>query len=715
MSNNPLQQLLNPRSIATVGAGNNPMKMGAIQALSIVSDGFAGGFYPIHPTEKEVFGYRAYSSPLELPEAPDLVMFVLPAPLVSPILDDFGKIGTKRAIIITAGFRETGEEGRLLEEQLKETAKRYGIRFLGPNCMGIINSEIALNVTVMPLDTAPGSLGMASQSGTYITQTLPYLQRRGIRFSKAISVGNEADLNLVDALEYLGEDEQTKAIALYIEGLKDAGRFLDTARRITPHKPVIAQYVGGSDAGARAGSSHTGALAGPDFLYDGLFSQAGVIRVHSIEDLYNHSWSLATQPPLKGRRIAVLTNSGGPGTAMSHTLNEGGLEVPRFSDRLQAAIKEVIPPHGSAGNPVDLTFHMDAEILSTTVPEKVLNSGEVDGIVMHGLMSAGFLRAVFPHVKTLLGFDDEDLFISQFSRDLTGPVALPRKYGVPMILSSFFGREDNYTRAFQDNDTPVFDAPEKAARAMLALYRYSLVQQRAEHRPVRLPERSVDAAAIIAETALKGQTTLDEFSSKKILSAYGAPVGSETLARSAEEAVEAAEKLGYPVVIKGCSAEFAHKTGRGLIHLNLKSAEEVRRSWARVVEAAGQEIPVLVAKMISGERELMAGVTAHPAFGPCVMFGMGGIFAEALQDRVFRLAPLTGADCEEMFSQIKARELLGPYRGMPPADKAALSEILQAAGNIALLHPEIAEIDLNPIIISNSAPTIADALIILKP
>jgi acetyltransferase len=324
---------------------------------------------------------------------------------------------------------------------------------------------------------------------------------------------------------------------------------------------------------------------------------------------------------------------------MSHTLNEGGLEVPRFSDRLQAAIKEVIPPHGSAGNPVDLTFHMDAEILSTTVPEKVLNSGEVDGIVMHGLMSAGFLRAVFPHVKALLGFDDEELFISQFSRDLTGPVALPRKYGVPMILSSFFGREDNYTKGFQDNDTPVFDGPEKAARAMLALYRYSLVQQRAEHCPISLPEPAAEAAAIIAEAVGKGQTTLDEYISKKILSAYGAPVGSEALARSVEEAIEAAEKIGYPVVVKGCSPEFAHKTGHGLIHLNLQSAEEVRRACTAVVEAAGQEIPVLVAKMIKGERELMAGVTGHPAFGPSVMFGLGGIFAEALQGQGFQASP----------------------------------------------------------------------------
>lgn len=714
MNKSPLHQLMNPGSIATVGAGNNPMKMGAIQALSIVKDGFSGKFYPIHPTEKEVFGYKAYSSALDLPEAPDLVMFVLPAPLVIPILDDFGKIGTKRAIVITAGFRETGEEGQRLEEELKETACRHDIRFLGPNCMGIINSEISLNVTVMPLNTPPGSLGMASQSGTYITQTLPYLQNKGIRFSKAVSVGNEADLNIIDALEFLGEDEQTKAIALYIEGLKDAGHFLEVARRITPHKPVVAQYVGGSAAGARAGSSHTGAMAGPDYLYDGLFKQAGIIRVNTIENLYNHTWALATQPPLRGRRIAVLTNSGGPGTAMSHTCNVGGLEVPRFSENLQTKIRALIPPYGASGNPVDLTFHLDAEVLSTKLPELIMSSGEVDGIVMHGLMSSGFMRAVFPHIKDLLGFDDEELFINQFASDLTEPLALTGRYGIPMILSSFFGREDIYTEKYQDHNIPVFDAPEKAARAMLALHQHRLIRQRAPYKPAELPAVSAAAETIIREVLQKGSKTIDEYSSKKILAAYGLPVSAEILADNAEQALCAAAELGYPVVLKGCSAEITHKTGKGLIHLGLTSEDEIRSAFDQVARAAGQEIPVLVAKMIKGEREFMAGMVRQPGFGPCVMFGLGGIFTEALKDSTFRLAPLSGPETIEMFSDIRTGELLGSYRGLPSVDKQALAAIVQAVGSLALLHPEIAEIDLNPVIISGSSPVIVDALIVLN-
>jgi len=714
MNNNPLEQLINPKSIATVGAGNNPMKMGAIQALSIVKDGFPGKFYPIHPTEKEVFGYKAYSSAFDLPEAPDLVMFVLPASLVVQIMEDFGKIGTKRAIVISAGFGEIGQAGKELEEQLRETARRYGIRFLGPNCMGILNSSLPLNVTVAPLTGPPGLLGMASQSGTYITQTLPYLQRRGIRFSKAVSVGNEGDIDIIDALEYLGTDEQTRAIALYIEGIKDGVRFLETARRITPHKPVLAQYVGGTAAGARAGSSHTGAMAGPDYLYDGLFKQAGIIRVDSVEELYSQGWALAAQPRLKGRRIAVLTNSGGPGTAMAHVCNEGGLEVPAFSPGLQAEIKKHLPPQGSASNPVDLTFHMDTKVLSTTLPELILKSGEVDGLVMHGLMGSGFLKAIYPHLVDLVGEMDPEEFAAQFAGSLEEALSLPGRYGLPMVLSSFFERDDRYTAAYQDQNIPVFYGPEKAARGMLALHRYNLIRERAGYEPPLIPSRSEEAAQIIEKALDSGQQALDEYSSKKVLKAYGVPVSRESLAHTAEEAVTAANSIGYPLVIKGCSPEITHKTGLGLIHLDLQSEEEVRQAYREVLDSAGQVIPVLVSKMIKGSREVMAGMVRHPGFGPSVLFGLGGIFAEALSDSTIRLSPLSEADALEMIGGIKAAEIFEAYRGLPPVDKNALAAILQAVGCVSLLHPQITEIDLNPIVISGTDPVVVDALIVLN-
>ncbi len=714
MTNNPLHLLLNPRSIATVGAGNNPLKMGAIQALSIVKDGFPGKYFPIHPTEEKVFGFKAYPSAFDLPEAPDLVMFVLPAPQVVKIMEDFGKIGTRRAIVITAGFREIGVEGAILEDKLKEVAQHYGIRFLGPNCMGVINSELPLNVTVCPLSGKPGLLGMVSQSGTYITQTLPYLQQKGIRLAKAISVGNEADLNLTDALEYLGSDPQCKAVALYIEGLKDACYFLEVARKVTALKPVVAQYVGGSAAGARAGSSHTGALAGPDYLYDGLFKQAGILRVDSVEELYNQGWMLAGQPPLKGRRIGVLTNSGGPGTAISHTCNEGGLEIPAFSGELQGEIRKHLPPHGAAGNPVDLTFHMDAEAISTILPELLLKSGEVDGLVVHGLMGTGFLKAIHPHVQELFGGISATDFISQFERDLTGSLSVFGRYHLPVALSSFFGREDNYTDAYREKGIPVFDGPEKAARAMLALHRYRMVRQRQAYRPPVLPPVSEFASRLIREAIEKGCSVLDEYKSKQLLAAYGVPTVPEMLTHSPDEAVEAAVAIGYPLAIKGCSSMFAHKTGKGLIYLNVRNEDEVREAYRLVMEAAGQEIPLLLSKMIKSERELMVGMVRHGSFGACILFGLGGVLAEALQDRTLRIAPLNAEEAREMLHDIRAKELLGPYRGMPATDQEELVFILQAIGSLSLLHPEIAEIDLNPVMISGARPVVADALVVLS-
>src|SRR3989339_910861 len=394
---------MNPKSIAVAGASNDPQKMGTLQALSILKDGYPGQFYPLHPTEKTVLGHRAYASVHDLPEIPDLALLIVPTAFVIPLFEDFAKSGTKRAIIISAGFKEIGPEGRMLEERLQEIAKTYGVRFLGPNCMGIVNTALPLNLTIGKMDSRPGLLGMVSQSGTYVTQTLLYLHERGIRFSKAISCGNEANVDMVDALEYLGQDEQTKAIILYLEGIRNGRRFIEAAQQITPHKPVLAQYVGGSASGARAGQSHTGALAGPDFLYEGIFKQAGIIRCGSIEELYAHGWAQATQPPLRGRRLAVVTNSGGPGTAISHNADQGGMTVPRFSDALQAKIRELIPPHAACGNPVDLTFHREMKVLSTVIPEMIMKSGEVDGLVLHGSVGSGFIKMVYDHIKELAG------------------------------------------------------------------------------------------------------------------------------------------------------------------------------------------------------------------------------------------------------------------------------------------------------------------------
>ena len=713
LTENPLHLLMNPKSVAVVGANNIPTKMGTLQALNMLKDGYGGKFYPIHPTEKTVLGFKAYASPEDLPEVPDLAILIVPIKAVIPLLESFGKIGTKRAIVITAGFKETGAAGQDMEKKIGEIAKRYKMRFAGPNCLGIINSQISLNTTVLPIAKEPGLLGFASQSGTFVSQSLPYLNKRGIRFSKAISLGNEANINIVDALEYLGEDEQTKAIILYIEGIRDGQRFLEVARKITPHKPVMAQYVGGSASGARAGMSHTGAMAGPDFLYNGLFKQAGIIRVNSIEDLYTHGWTLATQPPLRGRRIGVMTNSGGPSTTISYTCDSVGLEVPRFSDGLQEEIRKHIEPHASAANPVDMTFDLSMEKLAVTLPEMMMKSGEVDAMVIHGVMTSGYMKALYPNLKDIIGNISLDEFLKFLPPIETKAFELSHKYKMPLLISSFFDHEDNFIKGYQDANIPVFYSPENAARALSSLYSYKQIRERTPRKEVVLPKIKKSAADMIRQAQKNKQKALDEHAGKKLLACYGIPVTKEALAINVKDALAAAEKIGYPVALKACSWEIMHKSGKGLIALNVEGEAQLKKEFKNIQKNAGWSVPVLVQEMLKGEREFLAGMTRFAGFGAGVVFGLGGVFTEVFKDTTLRLAPLADADVREMFAEIRAHQLLGDFRGMPKVNVRKLSRIMQAVGNVALLHPEISEIDLNPIIINGAEPVVADALIVL--
>ena len=714
MSKSFFHSLMNPKSIAIVGASNNPMKMGTMHALSILKDGYKGKFYPVHPTEKIVLGHPAFKSPLDLPEAPDLMMFVLPSQHLLPVFEACGKIGTKYAIVITAGFKEAGEDGLKMEGQLKGLAKKYNIRFVGPNCMGIVNRDISLNTSVSPIVGKPGKLGLISQSGTYVAQTIDYLKKRGISLSKAVSVGNEADINIIDALEYLGEDDHTSAISMYIETIRDVKRFLRVARKVTPHKPVIAQYIGGSEAGGRAGLSHTGAMAGKDYLYDGLFKQAGIIRVYSVEDLYGIGWAFATQPKIKGNRIGIITNSGGPGSAIADTCDANGCVMPAFSKELQEKIKPLIPAHAPCGNPVDLTFALDMNVMTHTIPDLVMKSGEVDGIVLHGAMSTGFLAAVFPHFSDLMpGVTLADM-IKGATKDLTDSVQVPFKNNIPMTVSSFFDRADQYTKEYEDNDIPVFDSPEKAAHAISALVKYKKICDRKSYQPPLEFKANDTAVQILKQAAENNQSVLDEYAAKRVFASYGIPVPDEILCHKADEALAAAQKIGFPVVVKACDPKILHKTDQGLVYLNVSDSKGIALSYDAIQQSAGCPVPVLIGKMIKGQREFLAGITFDEQFGHCVAFGVGGIFTEALNDVSYRIAPLSDAESEEMINDINCKKILSAYRGMPAVNLKSIAKILSTLSKLSLIHDEIKEIDINPIIVNDAEPFAVDALIVLK-
>ena len=471
--------MLNPNSVAFVGANNQPTTMGTVQMIQTLNFGYKGRIYPVHPKEKSVLGISAYPSIRDIPDPVDLAVITVPARFVPDIFRDCGSKGVHYAVVTSGGFREMGEEGKQLEMQLLELARRHRIRFIGPNCLGILNPHHRLNLTMFSYKQPHGSMGLASQSGTYVTQVLKYLERRGVGYSRAISIGNKADIDLVDCLEYLGEDDETRAIALYIEGLKRPRLFLEKAMKVSMTKPLVALYVGGTEAGSRSSASHTGAICAPAKLYSDMFRQAGIIEARTIEDLYQWAWALANQPIPRSNRVAVLTHSGGPATSIADACNKNGLQVPRFSPKTLNAIKPLVPPTASIENPVDLTFSTEPPLMAQTLPPIILEDPNIDALIIHGLMVTSWMSDIKEAAGNLIG----DIPIEQISKMVEGPIkelsGLPYKYNKPIICSSFVDSDmEVTTRTLHQFRIPAYDGPEKAVTAMSAMVRYSNIRRK---------------------------------------------------------------------------------------------------------------------------------------------------------------------------------------------------------------------------------------------
>jgi acetyltransferase len=469
MADNPLYTIMQARSVVIAGASNNFMKMGSIQALNLLHGGFRGEVLFLHPTEKTVFDHPAYRTPAELPFVPEVALLTTPTRVTPGLLDGLGEHGVRHAVITTAGFREMGPEGARLEAELLEIAVRRGIRFVGPNCIGVLNATEGMNLTVVPYTDAPGHMGLISQSGTYVSQTMPYLRENGIRYSQAISVGNATSIDVVDCLDYLGDDPETAAIAMYIEGVQRGREFLAAATRVGRTKPLVALYVGGSSAGARSSQSHTGSLGSPDRLFDGVCAQAGILRASTVDEMFGWANALANMPLPRGRRMAILTHSGGPATSMADACERWGLEVPEFSPALQTRIRAFLEPTASAKNPVDLTFVMGQESFVDKIPEVLFASDEIDGVLVHGMMDTGFALEMHKVAGHMLGISRED-FIKPMEFDLTHLLELPARYGKPLVASNFI-REDHAAQTFRERGVPLFRTPEAAVKAMAALAR----------------------------------------------------------------------------------------------------------------------------------------------------------------------------------------------------------------------------------------------------
>ncbi len=705
MKNNPLDQIMNPRSVVIAGVSNNFMKMGSIQALNLFFSGYKGRVMILHPRHKQVMGKPAWKCAADLPETPDLAMLVTPTAVTLDVLDDLGRRGVKRAVIITAGFREMGADGALLEEKLKETAARHGIRFVGPNCIGVLNTHINLNLTVFPYKDKPGHVGLISQSGTYVAQTLPYLRERGIRYSQAISVGNATDIGMAECLEYLGDDPKTRAVALYVEGIIKGEAFVEAAMKVSRKKPIVALFVGGTEAGARSGMSHTGSLGGSDALYEGIFEQAGIIRARTSMELFGYANALANMPIPKGRRVAILTHSGGPASTMADACERAGLELPVFSEKLQTKIRPYIEATASAKNPVDLTFSTEYDNFVLKIPEILFASDEIDAMLIHGVMDSGFAHEIHDNLKNMISLSKED-FIKTFRFDLTRLLELPHETQKPLVASTFLSF-DHAAQTMREHGIPLFTFPEAAVGAMNALVQYGQNRQRLE-KVAPWPGEQKHAL----KSPLPGGV-LDEYAAMKLLAEYGVPVVANSLANTLDEALDAAEKIGLPVVMKGLPKGIAHKSEAGLVHLNLSSKDELQKAWEKI-ESAAPGCPRLVAAMLRGERELVVGMTRFEGFGASVMLGIGGIFTEAVRDVTFRLAPVDAAQAAYMPDSLRMKALFDAQRGLPEVDRVSLAGTIQAVGRMALEHPEIEEIDINPLIVADGIPTAADALIVCK-
>jgi len=477
LENSPLYRIATPRSIALFGASNNILSMGTPILISLKAMGFDGTVYPVHPEKEHVQGLKAYRSVLDLPEVPDLAVLILPARIVPEILDQCGKKGIKHAIVVSGGFKELGGDGVTKEKELQDIAKRHEIRFLGPNCIGVTNPYHRLNTTLLEYLGNPGFIGMASQSGSFVTQMFHYLANFGLGFSTAFSVGNEANLDIVDCMEYLAVCPHTRVIALYIEGIKRGRAFVESAKAIVTRKPVVALYVGGSDTGRRAGLSHTGALAGPDHLYDAMFRQAGIIRARSITELFDFCWVLGALPLPKGKRVVIQTHSGGPGTEAADFCGRAGLELPTLSAETINKISPFLPKTSSVHNPVDFTFTKNLVDYFSSIPSLLLEENNADMLLIYLFMPMETVKSALEHLgipEDQAGEKIGELLDAQ-SQSIANAL---KTYNKPLVGYTYRSTQEDFIRGLMDRGVPVFPSTERAVRALEALVMYSEIRCR---------------------------------------------------------------------------------------------------------------------------------------------------------------------------------------------------------------------------------------------
>jgi len=686
MAATKLAAFFKPAAIAVIGASTNPAKLGYAVVKNLVEGGFTkkGTLYPINPSATHILGINAFPTVADVPDSIDLAVIVIPYPAVPDALRTCGEKGIPAAVVISAGFREAGEEGLERELELIQIAKQYQLRLIGPNCLGVIDTFTPMNASFAAGTPPSGPMAFMSQSGALGTAVLDIALAGRLGLSKFVSLGNKADVSEIDLLEDWIADPHSRVIMIYSEGMPNGQQFIQTARQVTRQKPVVAIKSGVTQSGSRAVSSHTGSLAGSEQAYQAAFQQAGILRAESMQALFDMSLALGYQPPLPGDRIAIITNAGGPGILATDALERAGLSMARFEYETIHALEKYLPDAASAANPVDVLGDALADRYQFAM-QKVAADPNVDGMLI----------LLTPQAMTEIGATAQA--VCDLSKDSPKPV-----------LACFMGeaRIRQGTDILMAHGVPNYPFPERAAIAFQAMADYRQIRSRPApdyaHFEVDLPAVS----QVIDRVRSEGRLSIGDSEARLIMQAYGLRIPRSEIAETPEKAVQIASQIGYPVVLKIASPDILHKTDVGGVKVGLSSASEVRDAFELMVYRAQRYVPgatiwgCLVQEMAPSEGlEVLVGMNRDPQFGPLVTFGLGGIYVETLKDVTFRIAPFSRQEAAEMLGEIRAHALLDGVRGQPPVDKDAILDTLLRIGQLVQDFPEIAELDINPLMV----------------
>ncbi len=687
-----MRPFFEPKVVAVIGASRDPARIGSVTLRNLRETGFTGLLVPVHPEAETLEGLTAYPTVSAIPEPVDLAVIVVPATHVAAVVDDCIAKGVKALVVITAGFGETGGEGRVLEAQLVEKIRAAGIRMIGPNCMGIINTDpaVALNATFSPVYPPAGRVAFSTQSGALGLAILDYVKKLNLGISTFASIGNKADVSGNDLIQDRAEDERTDVILLYLESFGNPKKFGQIARRVGRRKPIVAVKAGRSTAGARAASSHTGARATSDALVDTLLRQEGVIRTHTLEELFDVASLLAHQPVPLGRNVAILTNAGGPAILAADALEANGLNVPTLAPATVAGLRSFLPPAASAANPVDMIASAGPEEYRRAI-ELLLADPNVDSLLV--IFIPPIITAA-EHVAVAIR--------TAVSGNTTKPV-----------LATFMGAHGQMPLS----SVPAYVFPESAAVALARVTHYGewLRKPQDAVQPASRFDRQA-ARAIVARALASGGGWLNPEDAQALLRTCGIDVAEARMTRTPDEAARAAAEIGFPVAMKAVGATLVHKSEIGGVKLGVSGGQAVREAYADFASRLGERLEaVLVQRMVTGGVEMVIGAMNDPSFGPLVMSGTGGIFVELVGDTVFRMCPLSEADASEMIDEMKGKVLLRGYRGSAPADEAAFRLALLSISQLVDACPEILEMDINPMLVLAHGAVSADVRIRVGP